>query len=87
MANGPYVLTTRAGTPPLGMHGYDPQAFPLMRGIFYARGPLIRRELRLPPVSNLDVFRLLTSLLGLKPPANLDGGDELARRLYCAECP
>ena len=86
VANGPYVLTTRAGTPPLGMHGYDPQAFPLMRGIFYARGPRIRRELRLPPISNLDVFRLLTSLLGLKPPANLDGGDELARKLYCAEC-
>lgn len=86
VATGPYVLSTRTTTPPRGMHGYDPAAFPLMRGIFFARGPQIRPSIRLPPVSNLEVFRLLTALLGLKPPAKLDGSDALAQQLYCSEC-
>lgn len=95
MSNGPYLLTVRAAgrapgparSGPKGMHGWDPQRFPLMRGIFYAAGPQIRRGVRLDSVRAVDVFPVLNSLLDLKPPGNLDGSWDVARKVYCRTCP
>jgi predicted AlkP superfamily pyrophosphatase or phosphodiesterase len=52
-----------------GSHGFDP-ALPSMRTIFVASGPSFRRGLVVPPVENVDVYPLLTSLLGLESAAN-----------------
>lgn len=55
---------------PKGWHGWDPAKVPTMHGIFYAAGPQIRAGLRLPPVANDAIYPLLTTLLGLTPPAD-----------------
>lgn len=60
-----------------GNHGYDPQQFPEMRGIFYARGPDLKPGVTLEAFENVNVYRLVARLLRLKPPAGLDGSDEL----------
>ncbi len=52
-----------------GSHGFDP-ALPSMRTIFIARGPSFRRGLIVPPITNVDVYPLLMSLLGLEPAPN-----------------
>ena len=54
-----------------GSHGYDP-ALPSMRALFIARGPSFRRGATLPPFDNVDVYPLLTRLLGI-PAAPNDG--------------
>jgi alkaline phosphatase D len=95
MSNGPHLLTVRSdGRPPdparrgpKGMHGWDPKRFPLMQGIFYAAGPQIRPGVRLPAIRATDVFPLLSSLLDLTPPGNLDGSWDVAQEVYCRACP
>jgi predicted AlkP superfamily pyrophosphatase or phosphodiesterase len=52
-----------------GRHGYD-NALPSMRTIFIARGPAFRRGVRIPEFSNVDVYALLTRVLGLTPAPN-----------------
>lgn len=54
-----------------GAHGFDP-ALPSMRATFIARGPAFAPGRVLPPVDNVDVYPLLTRLLGI-PAAPHDG--------------
>ena len=53
----------------LGEHGYD-NADPTMQALFVARGPAFRQGAMLPAISNVDVYPLMTQLLGLTPVQN-----------------
>jgi predicted AlkP superfamily pyrophosphatase or phosphodiesterase len=55
-----------------GMHGWDP-ALPSMRALFVIAGPGIGAGVTTPEVRNIDVYPLMTELLGLRPAADLDG--------------
>ncbi|MDN5924573.1 MAG: ectonucleotide pyrophosphatase/phosphodiesterase [Xanthomonadales bacterium] len=55
----------------LGNHGYD-NASPLMRALFIAHGPAFRKGLVVPEFPNVDVYPLMTHLLGI-PAAPNDG--------------
>lgn len=59
-----------------GSHGYDP-ALPSMRALFIAHGPAFRSGVVLPPFDNVDVYPLLTRLLGILPAANDGDPDRL----------
>ncbi len=52
-----------------GTHGFD-NADPLMRAIFIARGPVFKKGARIPEFPNVDVYSLMTKILGLKPAPN-----------------
>lgn len=52
-----------------GSHGYDP-ALPSMRALFVARGPSFRAGATIEPFDNVDVYPLLTRLLGIRPAPN-----------------
>lgn len=52
-----------------GSHGYDP-ALPSMRATFIARGPAFRRGVVIPAFDNVDVYPLMTRLLGIPTRAN-----------------
>ena len=58
--------------PMKGEHGYAPET-PSMRATFVAEGPDFRRGVELPPFDNVDVYPLLTRLLGV--PALPNDGD------------
>lgn len=60
-----------------GSHGYDP-ALASMRAIFIARGPAFRQGAVIPAFDNVDVYPLLTRLIGIAPDAN-DGDPETLR--------
>lgn len=55
-----------------GAHGWDP-ALPSMRALFIAAGPGIRGGATIDEVRNVDVYPLMTELLGLRTPSGIDG--------------
>ena len=63
------AIAKRSGNTTRGSHGYDP-ASPSMRALFIARGPAFRQGVRLPPFDNVDVYPLLTRLIGVQAADN-----------------
>ncbi len=59
----------------LGNHGFD-NDLESMRAIFIASGPGFRPGMRLPAFENINIYSLITELLGLKPAPN-DGHPEV----------
>lgn len=57
-----------------GSHGFDP-ALPSMQAVFVARGPSFRQGMTLPVFDNVDVYPLLTRLLGIEAAPN-DGNPQ-----------
>lgn len=57
----------------VGVHGYDPEKFPEMRGVFYALGRGVAPGARLGRVRALDVAATAARLLGIAPPAQNEG--------------
>jgi predicted AlkP superfamily pyrophosphatase or phosphodiesterase len=55
-----------------GAHGFDPYTVKEMQGIFYAKGPNIKRGITLPPFNNIHVYPLIAKILGLQIPV-VDG--------------
>lgn len=53
----------------LGAHGYD-NADPQMRALFIAHGPAFKSGVRIPAFPNVDVYSLMTHILGIKPAPN-----------------
>ncbi|WP_303746998.1 alkaline phosphatase family protein [Stenotrophomonas pigmentata] len=58
-----------------GSHGYDP-ALPSMQAVFVARGPAFAQGKQLSAFDNVDVYPLLTRLIGI--PAQPNDGDPQA---------
>ena len=58
--------------PRWGTHGWDPD-LPSMRAVFLAMGPGIRAGRTIGDVRNVDVYPLMTELLGLKSASGIDG--------------
>lgn len=56
----------------VGHHGFDPEVKE-MHGIFYAKGPDLKKGYVHPSVKNIHVYPLLCELLGLDIPSDIDG--------------
>ncbi|MFO3703736.1 ectonucleotide pyrophosphatase/phosphodiesterase [Xanthomonas codiaei] len=52
-----------------GSHGFDP-ALPSMRAVFVAQGPDLAQGKTLPGLDNVDVYPLMTRLLGIEAAPN-----------------
>jgi predicted AlkP superfamily pyrophosphatase or phosphodiesterase len=55
--------------PLLGEHGYD-NSDPKMQALFVAHGPSFNQHLTVPVFDNINVYALLTKLIGIKPLRN-----------------
>lgn len=66
------TLAKRAPDAVRGSHGYDP-ALPSMRATFIAHGPAFGNGVVIPAFDNVDVYPLMTRLLGI--PARQNDGD------------
>ncbi|MFA0922147.1 alkaline phosphatase family protein [Xanthomonas fragariae] len=67
----PDKLAKRPRAQMRGSHGFDP-ALPSMRAVFLAQGPDLAQGKMLPGFDNVDVYALMTRLLGI-PAAPNDG--------------
>jgi predicted AlkP superfamily pyrophosphatase or phosphodiesterase len=63
------ALEAKRSHPILGEHGYDNDD-PLMRALFVAHGPSFKQHLTVPVFDNINVYVLLTKLLGVEPQRN-----------------
>ena len=68
-------------TTPWGTHGYDPYTTPDMGGIFYAVGANIKKGYRVKTFENVNVFPLITKLLGVENPQTIDGRTEVLEKI------
>lgn len=57
----------------VGVHGYDPEKYPAMRGIFFALGRGAAPGAKLGRVRAIDVAATVAQLLGIAPPAQNEG--------------
>jgi predicted AlkP superfamily pyrophosphatase or phosphodiesterase len=58
-------------------HGYDP-AYPSMRGIFVGHGPAFKSGFNGPGITNIHLYEMMCSMLGLSPAEN-DGSLDSSR--------
>jgi ectonucleotide pyrophosphatase/phosphodiesterase family member 4 len=64
-----------------GEHGYDPYTTPEMHGILYAQGPNITKGLRSKSIENVNIYPLITEILGFKKSI-IDGHFENIKAFY-----
>jgi hypothetical protein len=64
-----------------GQHGYDPATVKDVHAIFYAWGPAFKKHTVIPPFPNVDIYPLVTEILGLKYTEKIDGTKELANEV------
>ncbi len=62
-----------------GAHGYDPR-LPSMHALFIAHGPAFAEGKTVGPFSNIHLYNLMTTILGVEPAPN-DGDLETVRHL------
>lgn len=63
------AVEARRTRPLLGEHGYDNDD-PQMRALFVAHGPSFKQHLTVPVFDSVNVYVLLTELMGIIPQAN-----------------
>lgn len=63
-----------------GEHGYHP-SHQDMHGIFYAAGPALKSNYKIPPIENTDIYPLICRILNLSIPFNIDGKVERIEEL------
>ena len=65
----------------IGWHGYDATVVKEMHATFYAWGPAFKSNLTIPTFENVDVFPVITQLLGLSNTNKIDGTDKVAKEI------
>lgn len=75
-----FNLSNRKNLNP-GWHGFDPWVVKDMHSTFYAWGPAFRKGLTIEPFPNVDVYNLVSDILGLKITEKVDGTKQLANKV------
>jgi predicted AlkP superfamily pyrophosphatase or phosphodiesterase len=75
-----FNLNNRKTTNP-GWHGYDPTVVKDMHATFYAWGPAFKKGLNISSFQNVDVYNLVSNVLGLKITEKVDGTNQLANKV------
>jgi len=64
-------------TPGMGHHGFDPRKVKDMQATFFAWGPAFREHLKIPKFENVNIYPLITNILGLSSTEQIDGKIEV----------
>ncbi|MEC4113676.1 alkaline phosphatase family protein [Myroides pelagicus] len=78
IAESPYYFTNKKLP---GSHGFDPKTVKEMHAIFLAKGPQFKERLTVPTFENVDVYPIVTEILGLEITEELDGTTEVAKQV------
>jgi len=62
-----------------GQHGYDPSVVKDMQATFYAWGPAFKTNIQIPSFPNVDIYPMVTQILGLSYNEKIDGTTQLAK--------
>ncbi|RZK59467.1 MAG: alkaline phosphatase family protein [Pedobacter sp.] len=70
------VFSINGIKPDIGQHGF-PASTPEMHAIFYAWGPNLKKGLKIPAFENVNVYPLITKILGLTYAQKIDGKEKV----------
>ncbi len=74
----PKIFNFSSRKPSPGAHGYDPYLVKDMLATFYAWGPAFKQEFRIPSFQNVNVYPVVTKILGLNNTDQIDGKNAIA---------
>jgi len=77
----PKVFHFSNRSPNPGAHGFDPSLVKDMYTIFYAWGPAFKMNMQVSAFKNVNVYPVVTKILGLNYTEKIDGSPELANRI------
>ena len=77
----PRVFSFSVNKPNPGAHGFDPTLIKDMHAVFYAWGPNLKNNVKVPSFKNIDVYPVVTKILGLTYSERIDGSTQLAERI------
>jgi predicted AlkP superfamily pyrophosphatase or phosphodiesterase len=83
----PHVFKLNSKWVDPGCHGYDPFAVKDMHATFYAWGPNFKTHLKIPSFRNVDVYPVITKILGLKHTEKIDGTSIIANKIVSPPAP
>ena len=69
------------GKPGMGHHGFDPAKVKDMHATFFAWGPAFKSGLKIPSFENVNVYPLITEILGLEYTEKIDGKKKVLKGL------
>lgn len=81
VADWPYVFRSANRKPSPGAHGFNPYVVTDMRTIFYAWGSAFKKNKTIKPIKNVDVYNVVTKILGLKSEERNDGNKKLPKKI------
>ena len=65
----------------IGSHGFNPYALKQMHASFFAWGPAFKSNLTIPSFENVNVYPVVTAILGLKDDERIDGTNKVAEEI------
>ena len=77
----PKVFSFSGRKPNPGSHGYDPHLVTEMDAVFLAWGPAFKSGLKVPAFENVNVYPVITKILGLTYTHKIDGTTKLAEKI------
>ena len=74
VADAPYLIETHSlfHLSSKANHGWSAKKFENLRGVFYATGPAFKKNLRIAPFENFNIYSVVTHILGLNDIAQVD---------------
>lgn len=69
----PKIFLEKGKKTSVGKHGYNPKVVPEMKATFFAWGPEFKNNLVVDEFANVNVYPLVTEILGLKIDQPIDG--------------
>lgn len=69
----PKIFLEKGKKTSVGKHGYNPRLVPEMKATFFAWGPQFKNNLVIDEFTNVNVYPLVTEILGLKNDQPTDG--------------
>lgn len=75
----PYVFSS--GKPSVGYHGFPPLQVKDMHATFMAWGPAFKQHMSIPSFENVNIYPLITEILGLKITEPIDGRKEVLQNI------
>lgn len=80
VSHAPEVFNFNGHHQNMAQHGFDP-ALPEMHATFYAWGPAFKSNYKMAGFENIHIFPLITKILSLRNPGNLDGSLEPVKQM------
>lgn len=81
LPKAPKIFLEKGKNTSVGKHGYDPKVVPEMRATFKAWGPAFKPNLNIKAFDNINVYPIVTDILGLKITSPIDGKDKVAHKI------